>query len=125
MKKTRAPGGGRKPLTPTEPTVKVAVTLLASQVEATTQLGNGNLSAGIRKAINMYSRRQHLINAIANQIDLILDQPELIEAKNKAGFTVDVRWQDGEYVSDSDWTRVNDIHLSPDELQQAIQIASR
>lgn len=124
MKKTRAPGGGRKPLY-TEKTTKVAVTLLPNQVEAMKQLGNDNLSAGIRKAINMYSRRQHLINAIANQIDLILDQPDLIEAKNKAGFTVDVRWQDGEYVSDSDWTRVSDIHLSPDELQQAIQIASR
>lgn len=51
MTKKRAPGGGRKPLAPTEPTVKVAITLLASQVEAMNQLGNGNLSAGIRKAI--------------------------------------------------------------------------
>jgi antitoxin component of RelBE/YafQ-DinJ toxin-antitoxin module len=71
-----------------------------------------------------YSRRQHLIEAIAGQIDLILDQPELIEAKNRHGFAVDVRWQDGEYISDNEWTRVSDIHLSPDELRQAIQIAS-
>lgn len=56
MIRKRAPGGGRKPLTATEPTVKVAITLLASQVEAMNQLGNGNLSAGIRKAIeNMTS----------------------------------------------------------------------
>lgn len=46
-------GQGRKPLTPTEPTVKVAITLLLSQVEAMKQLGDGNLSAGIRKAIEM------------------------------------------------------------------------
>lgn len=72
-----------------------------------------------------YSRRQHLIQAIAFQIDFILDQPELIEAKNKAGFAVDVRWQDGEYVSENEWTRVSDIHLSPDELEQAKQIARR
>lgn len=44
-------GAGRKPLAPTEPTKKVAITLLASQIDAMTTLGNGNLSAGIRKAI--------------------------------------------------------------------------
>lgn len=42
---------GRKPLEATEPTVKVAITLLPSQVEAMKQLGDGNLSLGIRKAI--------------------------------------------------------------------------
>lgn len=53
MTKKRAAGGGRKPLNPNEKTTKVAVTLLPSQVEAMIQLGNGNLSAGIRKAIDM------------------------------------------------------------------------
>lgn len=45
-------GQGRKPLY-SEKTVKRNVTLLPSQVEAMSQLGNGNLSAGIRKAIDM------------------------------------------------------------------------
>ena len=53
-------GQGRKPLTPTEPTVKVAITLLASQVEAMQQLGNGNLSAGIRKAIDTMNRTKQV-----------------------------------------------------------------
>lgn len=52
MAKKRAPGGGRKPLY-ADKTTKVAITLLPAQVEAMKQLGNGNLSAGIRKAINM------------------------------------------------------------------------
>lgn len=51
--KRRAAGRGRKPLATTEPTVKVSITLLSSQVEAAKQLGDGNLSAGIRKAIEM------------------------------------------------------------------------
>lgn len=46
-------GQGRKPLATTDPTIKVAITLLSSQVEAMEKLGNGNLSAGIRKAIDM------------------------------------------------------------------------
>lgn len=61
MKKTRAAGGGRKPLTAAEPTVKVAITLLASQAEAMKQLGNGNLSAGIRKAIEMKFQQTSVI----------------------------------------------------------------
>lgn len=61
MARKRAPGGGRKPLTPTEPTVKVAITLLSSQVEAMKQLGDGNLSAGIRKAIDMSAKPTNLM----------------------------------------------------------------
>lgn len=45
-------GQGRKPLDGKGAT-KVAVTLLPEQVKAMKQLGNGNLSAGIRKAIEM------------------------------------------------------------------------
>lgn len=61
MKKTRAAGGGRKPLTTTEPTVKVAITLLPSQVEAMKELGDGNLSAGIRKAIENMNTQTYFI----------------------------------------------------------------
>lgn len=66
MAKTRAAGGGRKPLTTTEPTVKVAITLLASQAEAMKQLGDGNLSAGIRKAIENMSNTNHKYYAWAS-----------------------------------------------------------
>lgn len=52
MTNKRAPGGGRKPLY-SDKTTKVAVTLLPAQVEAMKQLGDGNLSAGIRKAIEI------------------------------------------------------------------------
>lgn len=45
-------GQGRKPLY-SQKTTKVAVTLLPDQVEAMKKLGNGNLSAGIRKAIEI------------------------------------------------------------------------
>lgn len=55
-------GQGRKPLTTAEPTVKVAITLLPSQVEAMKELGDGNLSAGIRKAIDMTTQPIERIN---------------------------------------------------------------
>lgn len=61
MAKKRAPGGGRKPLY-TDKTVKVAVTLLPSQIEAMQQLGDGNLSAGIRKAIEAMTNHAYFIN---------------------------------------------------------------
>lgn len=50
-------GQGRKPLDGKGAT-KVAVTLLPAQVETMKQLGNGNLSAGIRKAIEMTNARE-------------------------------------------------------------------
>lgn len=52
-------GQGRKPLY-SEKTVKRNVTLLPSQVEAMEKLGNGNLSAGIRKAIDMNMQKPSL-----------------------------------------------------------------
>lgn len=45
-------GQGRKPLYHVK-TTKVAVTLLPSQVEAVKKFGDGNLSAGVRKAIEI------------------------------------------------------------------------
>lgn len=69
MAKKRAEGGGRKPLTPTEPTVKVAITLLSSQVEAMKQLGDGNVSAGIRKVIDMNIRKPDNIHVEFKSLD--------------------------------------------------------
>lgn len=80
MTRKRAPGGGRKPLATTDPTKKVAITLLASQVEAMTQLGDGNLSAGIRKAIENMSNAKYTYYAYAS---------------NEQGATIDVEGRTG------------------------------
>lgn len=126
MAKKRAPGGGRKPLSPQEETVKVAVTLLASQVEAMEKLGNGNLSAGIRKAIEMkkYSRRQHIIEKIADIICGMRLNDSDVEDANNQGWTLDLRFHDGQYVTENQWSRVENIHLDPDELAQVKRIAA-
>lgn len=65
-------GQGRKPLY-SEKTVKRNVTLLPSQVEAMEKLGEGNLSAGIRKAIDMSTKPTNLMTD---------DQRALYEAVN-------------------------------------------
>lgn len=120
-------GQGRKPLTTAEPTVKVAITLLPSQVEAMKELGDGNLSAGIRKAIenmNTYSRRQEIIEKIAATIYGKYMSDEDVNRANLAGWTIDIRFADGQYVSENNWSRVENIHLEPEELQQAKQLAT-
>lgn len=121
MTKTRAPGGGRKSLSAADKTISRNVTLLSSQVEELTRLGAGNLSKGIRIVTQTYTRRQHVIEAVANQIAYLV--PEDAERRNKEGWTVEVRWQDGEYISATDYTRVEGVILSPTELEQAQRLA--
>lgn len=53
-KRKRAPGAGRKPLSDREPTGRHAVTMPDSYWEASRDLGDGNVSAGIRKALEAH-----------------------------------------------------------------------
>lgn len=53
VSKTRAAGGGRKSLSPAEKTTSRNVTLLPSQVTELERMGDGNLSAGIRRMYEM------------------------------------------------------------------------
>ena len=39
------------------------------------------------------------------------------------GFTFDVRWVDGEYISENDWTRVEGMQLTPSQLDAAWDLA--
>lgn len=74
----------------------------------------------------MRTRGEQIIEAVAG---IILNQgwendPALVSAANRLdGFGFDVRWDDGEYISDTDWTRLEDVQLSEAELQEAMQLA--
>ncbi len=48
----RAPGGGRKPLNPAQPTRRITVALDAAQYDKATALGDGNVAKGVRKALD-------------------------------------------------------------------------
>lgn len=39
------------------------------------------------------------------------------------GFTFDVRWADGEYISEDDWTRVEGMQLTASQLEAAWNLA--
>jgi len=47
------------------------------------------------------------------------------EINDGDGWTVDVRLIGEEYVSDTDWTRVSNLHLSPHALVRALDLAER
>jgi hypothetical protein len=86
MTKTRAPGGGRKSLYP-EKTTKVAVTLLPEQREAMKQLGNGNLSAGIRKAIDMHTQTARITESwLQSWLDTNRPDIGIMEVNGTKGF---------------------------------------
>jgi len=77
---------GRKPLAG-EGATKVAVTLLPEQVEAMKQLGNGNLSAGIRKAIEMTTQPRNITESWLQQwIDTNRPDLGLFEVNGIKGF---------------------------------------
>lgn len=43
-------------------------------------------------------------------------------AANEEGFPIDLRFDDGEYVNDTDWTRVEGVTLTAAELAEARRI---
>lgn len=90
------------------------------------QLGNGNLSLGIRKAIDMttYNRRQQIINKIADIIVGRRMDEAAIDAANQVGWTIDIRFPGAEYSGENEWSRFESLRLEPDELAQAKQLAA-
>lgn len=70
-----------------------------------------------------YSRRQHIIEKVAERIYNAQWDNDQITAANNHGFTFDIRFQDGEYIGDS-WSEVSNITLTPDELEEAKRIAT-
>lgn len=48
----RAPGGGRKPLDPNDPTRREQITMPESYWAKAKQVGDGNTSRGIRRALD-------------------------------------------------------------------------
>lgn len=72
-----------------------------------------------------YNRRQHKIEKIADIIVGHRLTDDDIERANLAGWTIDVRFRDEEYVDQNSWSRVSDIHLDADELAQAKHIAAK
>lgn len=66
--------------------------------------------------------RLQQIDAIAC---IIASLPEMdVDAANNAGWTVQLRYVDHEYVSDNDYTWTSDIHLTPSELSSALTLAA-
>ena len=60
----RAPGAGRKPLAPDDPTERQDVTMPASYWAKARTLGDGNASAGIRVALDRAVRAASVIQRI-------------------------------------------------------------
>jgi predicted transcriptional regulator len=69
------------------------------------------------------TRRQQVIGKIADTIFGHHMSDEDIVNANKAGWTIDIRFSDGQYTSENSWSRIENIHLEPDELAEAKQIA--
>lgn len=110
-----------------EPTITVAITLLSSQVEAMKQLGDGNLSAGIRKVIETMTtetHRQQLMSKIAATIYGYRMSEDDIANANKAGWNIDIRFSDGQYTSENSWSRVENVHLDSEELAEVGRIVA-
>jgi hypothetical protein len=69
-------------------------------------------------------RKRQTIDQVAGVIyDLALTAEEAT-IRNQAGWTFDVRWADGKYVSDTDYTRATRT-LSSEDLTEAIAMATR
>lgn len=71
-----------------------------------------------------YSRRQEIIEKIAGTIvDYRLDDTT-IDARNKVGWSIDIRFKGAEYISENEWSHFDNIHLEPNELATAKRIAA-
>lgn len=74
------------------------------------------------------SRRQQTIEAVAGQLTDHPDSHDSLDdlrRVNAAGWTFNIRWHDGDYPSDNDWTRVEGAVLSDADLLAAWLMAER
>lgn len=51
------------------------------------------------------------------------DEPKALKINRLYGWDYDVRWGDEDYISDSDFTRVENDKLSPDHIVMAIRLS--
>lgn len=77
------------------------------------------------------TRQQQRLEVIASIIMGWRDVPDdQLQERAKAvnsgrGWTYDVRWVDGDYVSENSWTRVEGDVLKEEELAQSVEMAKR
>ncbi len=72
------------------------------------------------------TRTEQQIEQVAGIIYEAEMTPEEARRQNAGdGWTFDVRYDDGEYVNETNWTRVEGLQLSDANLQKAIAIAKR
>lgn len=73
----------------------------------------------------MRTRRQQSIEAVAGIIlaNDLLDSMSRLRTANDCGWGYDIRWDDADYISEQDFTRVEDHILSDVEMAEAIQLA--
>lgn len=74
----------------------------------------------------MRTIREQNIEHVAGIIAASDLSPEAAEAANRIdGWGFDVRYDAEEYVSETDFTRVEDLQLDPADLRRAIELAAR
>lgn len=70
------------------------------------------------------SRTQQRIEQVAGIIaDNALAAATAQRINATAGWTYDVRWHDGDYINDTDYTRVEGDRLSDEQLRVALDLA--
>jgi hypothetical protein len=70
------------------------------------------------------TRKAQTTEQVAALIALAGVTPAEATIRNEDGWTFDVRWADGEYASDTDFTRATRV-LSAEDLAEAIATADR
>lgn len=74
------------------------------------------------------TRQDQVIEQVAGIIYGASLPAEEVASRNQRegeGWTFDVRWTDGEYVSDTDFTRAEEYRLSEADLAAALALADR
>lgn len=73
----------------------------------------------------MRTRRQQSIEAVAGIIlaNDLLDSGSSLQTANDCGWGYDIRWDNADYVSEQDFTRVEGHVLSDEELEEAVALA--
>ncbi len=72
------------------------------------------------------TRRKQIIEQVAGLIaDAVLTFDEAKEINDKQGWTFEVRWHDGDYINETDYTRVEGERLSGADLTAAWDTLTR
>lgn len=68
-------------------------------------------------------RNEYLIQVIADTIAYIYPNIGSVILMNQRGWNIDLRWPDGEYVNSDDFTSLEGVKLSDEDLMRAVKIA--